>query len=58
MSVLAGDAGGEELLAAGVELALEGDEEVDGFGGEDGGVAVGEVGVEFDGGRGGQKRHE
>jgi len=55
---LAGDARGEELLAAGVELALQGGEEVDGFGGEDGGVAVGDGRVELDGGGKAQGAHE
>ncbi len=47
---LAGDAGGEELLAAAIELALEADDEGEGFGGENAVVAVGGGGV--DGGAG------
>ena len=49
-ALLTGDACGEELLARGVELALQGDGEGEGLGREDGGVLVGEGGVEFDSG--------
>ncbi len=44
--LLTGDARGEKLLAARVELALECDNEGEGFGGEDARVAVGSGGVD------------
>ena len=47
-TLLAGDAGGEELFAAGVELALEGDGEGEGCGREDVGVGGGDGGLEGD----------
>jgi hypothetical protein len=46
-AVLAGDARGQELEARGVELALEGGEEVQRLRGEDGGVFLGGGGVDL-----------